>query len=73
MTTRIHDLKTAGKTYWAILSKLHSIKEIPAIQTLLVNGKFASDFCEKANLFNNLFCVNLYSNKILKRITIIFI
>ena len=44
MTTRIHDLKTAGKTYWAILSKLHSIKEIPAIQTLLVNGKFASDF-----------------------------
>ena len=42
-------------TYWAFLSRLLYNKKIPAMPPLLVDGKFASDFCEKANLFNNFF------------------
>ena len=49
--------------YWAILSRLLYKKKIPAISPLFVNGKFVSDFCEKANLFQNFFCVNMYANK----------
>ena len=33
------------------------IKKLPAIPQVLVDGKFVSDFCEKANLFNNLFSI----------------
>ena len=55
MTTKLQDPKTAAKTYWAILSRLIYNKKIPAIPSLLVKGKFVSDFCEKTNLFNNNF------------------
>ena len=48
VTTKHQDPKTAAKMYWAIL-------KLPAISPLFVNGKFVSDFCEKANLFNNFF------------------
>ena len=55
MTKKLQDPKTAAKTCWAILSRLLHKKKIPAIPPLFVNGKFVSDFCEKANLFNNFF------------------
>ena len=55
MTIKLQDPKTAAKMYWAILSRLHYKKKIPAVPPLFVNGKFVSDFCEKANLFNNFF------------------
>ena len=54
MTTKLQDPETA-KTYWNILSRLLCMKKIPAMPPLLVNGKFVSDFCGKANLFNNFF------------------
>ena len=44
------------------------IKKIPAIPPLLVDGKFVSDFCEKANLFNNFFssiCTPIQNTSIL--------
>ena len=55
MTDKLQNPSTASKTYWAILSCLLYNKKIPAIPPLLADGKFVSDFCEKANLFNNLF------------------
>ena len=55
MTTKLQDPATAAKTYWAILSRLLYKKKNPVIPPLFVNGKFVSDFCEKANLFNKLF------------------
>ena len=55
MTTKFQDPQTAAKTYWAILSRLLYKTKIPAIAPFFVNGKFVSDFCEKANLFNNVF------------------
>ena len=56
MTTKLQDPKTAAKTCWAVLSRLLYKKKIPAIiPPLFVNGKFASDFCEKANLSYSIF------------------
>ena len=73
MTTKLQDPKTAAKTCWAILSRLLCKKIIPAIPPLFVNGKFVSDFCEKANLFNNVSASIRTPIKKLKFITIVFI
>ena len=53
MTDKLQNPSTAPKTYWAILSHLLYNKKIPAIPPILADGKFVSDFCKKANLFNN--------------------
>ena len=66
MTTKLED--TAPKTYWAILNRLLFNKRIPPIPPLLVDGSFVSDYCEKANLFNNLFattCTPIKNNNVL--------
>ena len=55
MTSKLEDSNTASKTYWSILNHFLYNKKIPAIPPLLVDGNFISDFCEKANLFNNFF------------------
>ena len=55
MTSKLEDSNTASKTYWSILNRFLYNKKIPAIPPLLVDGNFISDFCEKANLFNNFF------------------
>ena len=41
--------------HWFILNRFLYNKKIPAVPPLLVDGTFISDFCEKANLFNNFF------------------
>ena len=66
ITTKLED--TAPKTYWAILNRLLFNKRIPPIPPLLVDGSFFSDYCEKANLFNNLFattCTPIKNNNVL--------
>ena len=55
MTDKLQNPYTAPETYWAILSCLLYNKKIPGIPSLLADGKFVSDFCGKANLFNNFF------------------
>ena len=55
VTTKLQDPKTSTKTCWAISSRLLYKEKIPAIPPLFVNGKFFSDCCDKANLFNNFF------------------
>ena len=55
MTEKLQNRSTAAKTHWAILSRLLYNKKIPAISLVPADGKFVLDFCEKANLFNNLF------------------
>ena len=47
------DSNAASKTYWSILNRFLYNKKIPAIPPLLVDGNFISDFCKKANPFNN--------------------
>ena len=61
MTDKLQDFLIASKKYWAILSHLLYNKKIPAIPPLLADGKFISNFCEKANLFNSFF-INMYTN-----------
>ena len=55
MTKKLADSNTSPKAYWAILNRLLYNKKIPTIPPLLVDGKLVSDFCKKANIFNNFF------------------
>ena len=56
MTTKLLEhSNTAPKTYWAILNRLLYNKKIPAISPSFFDGSFISDYCKKANLFNNFF------------------
>ena len=55
MTSKLANSNTAPKTYWSILNRFLYNKKIHATLSLLVDSNFISDFCEKANLFNNFF------------------
>ena len=55
MTKKIADSNTFPKTCWTILNRLLYNKKVPTIPPLLVDGKLVSDFCKKANIFNNFF------------------
>ena len=63
MTSKREDSNTASKTYWSILNRFLYNKKIRTIPPLLVDGNFISNFCEKANLFNNgFFCTATKNN-----------
>ena len=55
MTKKLADSSTSPKTYQTILNHFLYNKKIPTIPSLLVDGKLVSDFCKKANIFNNFF------------------
>ena len=55
MTSKLENYNTAPKIYWSVLNCFFYNKKIPAMPRLLVDGNFISDFCEKADLFNNFF------------------
>ena len=63
MTDKPQNPSTVPKRYWAILSCLLYNKKIPAIPSLLADGKFVSDFCEKANFLNIFFHQYLHQYK----------
>ena len=68
MTSKLNDSKTAPKTYLSILNRYLYNKKIPSIPPLLVDSKFTSDFCVKANLFNDFFasiCTSINNGSIL--------
>ena len=73
MTSKLVDSHTAPKTYWTLLNRFLYNKKIPSIPLLLVDGKIVSDFYEKSNIFNNLFCITMYSNKKCKDLAILFV
>ena len=67
MTTKLQDPKTAAKTYWAILSRLLYKKKSQQYHPYLLMVNLPH-FCEKANLFNNLFapiCRTIKSSSLL--------
>ena len=55
VSKKLEDSHTAPKAYLTILNLLIYNKKIPAILSLFVDGNFISDFCAKANIFNNYF------------------
>ena len=55
MANKLENHNTAPKTYSTILNRLLYYKNIPVIPPLSTDDKFASDFYEKANLFNIFF------------------
>ena len=55
LSAELFDPSILAKTYWSILKTFVDVKLVPFISSLLVNGKFVTDFLEKANIFNDLF------------------
>ena len=55
LANKLHDPKTAPKTYWAILKTFVNGSKIPLIPPQLVDNKLITNFLDKANLFNNFF------------------
>ena len=55
MTKKLADLNTSSKSNKTILNRLLYNKKLPKIPPPLVDGKMVSDFCKKANIFNNFF------------------
>ena len=55
ITKKRTDSNTSPKTCWTILNHLLYNKTLPTMPPLLVDGKLVSDFCRKANVFNNFF------------------
>ena len=55
MCKKLNDPLTAPKTYWKILNRLLSNKNVPATSSLLVGGEIISNFSQKAAIFNKYF------------------
>ena len=49
---QLNDPSSSAKSYWTTLKTFYNERKIPLIPPLLVNNSFATDFKEKANLFN---------------------
>ena len=55
LSHKLLDPKTSQKSCWSILKTFLNNKKIPCIPLLLHQGKFVTDFKEKANIFDNFF------------------
>ena len=68
MTKKVADSNTSSNSYWTILNCLIYDKNLQTIPPLLVDGKMVSEFCKKANIFNNFFasiCTPLHNTRCL--------
>ena len=68
MTKKLADSNTSPKAYCTILKHLLYNKKFPTIPPLLVDGKLVSDFCRKANIFNNFLYVHLQIMQVFYRL-----
>ena len=55
LSYKLLDPKTSQNPYWSISKTFMNNKKIPCIPPLPHQGKFLTDFKEKANIFNNFF------------------
>ena len=72
MTKKLADSNTSSKSYWTILNRLLYNKKLQTLPPLLVAGKMVSDFCKKANIFNNFFA-SICTPKIIQAVYRLFI
>ena len=57
---KITNVSKNCKAYWSLLRRLLNNKKTPLIQPMFHENKFATDFTEKAELFNSLFATQCY-------------
>ena len=68
LSIKLNDPLLAPKTYWSILNRFLGKHKVPLIPPLLENGKFVTNFSDKANIFNNFFamqCTTINNDSIL--------
>ena len=53
MTRKLNNLSRNSKSYWSLLN--NKTTNIPLISPLFYKSKFATNFLEKAELFNSIF------------------
>ena len=63
LSKKLNNPNTSAKTYWSILKPFYKGTRAPLIPPLLVNNKIVSDLTEKANLFNDFFCLLVYTDQ----------
>ena len=63
MTKKFTNVSKNCKANWSLLRRLLNNKKIPLIPPLFHENKFATDFKEKAELFNSHFCNTVFFNK----------
>ena len=63
LSKKLNNPNTCAKTYWSILKSFYKVTKVLLIPPLLVNNKTVSDFTEKANLFDDLFCFPVHTNQ----------
>ena len=56
MSNKLANSATSTKTYWSILKTFLNGKKIPCVPPLILENTFVTNFKEKAELFNTLFC-----------------
>ena len=56
LSTKLMDLSTSHKIYWSVLKSLRDNKKIPCISPIFHESRFVTNFKEKNELFNSLFC-----------------
>ena len=63
MSAKLDNPSTALKMYWSITSRFFNERKMPAIPTVLVDGKMVSDFKIKSELFNSQFATQCTPDK----------
>ena len=53
LSTKLFHPSTSAKTCWSILKIFVNGNKVPLISSVLVKGKFLTNFLEKAKIFNN--------------------
>ena len=60
LSSKLANTAASSKVYWSILKTFLNNKKIPCIPPLFHKNKFITNFKEKAELFNTLFCKPMY-------------
>ena len=57
LAKKLHDPNTSSKAYCSIIKTLVYGEKVPVISPIIVNNKLATNFKDKANIFNDFFSI----------------
>ena len=57
LANKLNDPNNKSRAYWSLIKTLAKGKKVLVIPPILVNNKLATNFNDKANIFNDLFSI----------------